>query len=374
MQFEETLDALYETVFEPGAWRRAASKCAALVDGTTFFLQVARPAEGVVDVVSGHGLEGLGIPAYEAHYHKIDIWRQGLLASARNRVHLYPEIVEQSRYEGSEVFADWVKPGAGYDIFWGLGACLRMGAGEVGFLAAHRSRRRGEMTERDRALFQRLVPHVRRVLRMRRVVGDLTSHMRGLEALCDRATCAMTLVDRCARLVYANRQASDLLCKEDGLRMRADGTIEAKTPAETAALHAALFTASTLRAPAHGASTATLAVTRADGAQPLIASVCPVPGEMQPVGRSYAILVIEEPVATAMPAAEKIRLAFGLTASEARLAQRIGSGETLRDAAAAENVTYETARTRLKAIFHKTRTTRQAQLALLLANIAEARP
>jgi DNA-binding CsgD family transcriptional regulator len=65
-----------------------------------------------------------------------------------------------------------------------------------------------------------------------------------------------------------------------------------------------------------------------------------------------------------VPAVDRIRLAFALTASEARLA----SGEPLRAAAEAEGITWETARTRLKAILHKTGTTRQAQLPLLLAH------
>jgi DNA-binding CsgD family transcriptional regulator len=61
---------------------------------------------------------------------------------------------------------------------------------------------------------------------------------------------------------------------------------------------------------------------------------------------------------------------FGLTLAEARLAERIGSGQLLRDAADAEGVTFETARSRLKSIFAKTDTNRQAELALVVARLA----
>ena len=55
---------------------------------------------------------------------------------------------------------------------------------------------------------------------------------------------------------------------------------------------------------------------------------------------------------------------FGLTQAEARLALHLVAGETLRSAAVKLSITYETARSRLKSIFDKTRTHRQAELVI----------
>ena len=65
MGYEKAVDALYETVFQPERWRDTAAECATLVYGTTFFLQVADPLTRHVEVVAGHGLESLGLAAYE---------------------------------------------------------------------------------------------------------------------------------------------------------------------------------------------------------------------------------------------------------------------------------------------------------------------
>jgi DNA-binding CsgD family transcriptional regulator len=62
-----------------------------------------------------------------------------------------------------------------------------------------------------------------------------------------------------------------------------------------------------------------------------------------------------------------IRTLFGLTAAETRLALRLLTGESLRSAAAALGITYESARSQLKAIFQKTGTHRQGELIALLA-------
>lgn len=71
-----------------------------------------------------------------------------------------------------------------------------------------------------------------------------------------------------------------------------------------------------------------------------------------------------------MPAAEKL---FGLTPSERLLCERLLDGDSLSEAADGLIIERETARTRLKSIFDKTSTSRQAELILLLTRIARYR-
>jgi DNA-binding CsgD family transcriptional regulator len=60
---------------------------------------------------------------------------------------------------------------------------------------------------------------------------------------------------------------------------------------------------------------------------------------------------------------------FQLSPSEARLALHIGSSRSVREAAEREGIAFETARTRLKAIYAKTGAKRQSQLALLVLQL-----
>jgi DNA-binding CsgD family transcriptional regulator len=66
---------------------------------------------------------------------------------------------------------------------------------------------------------------------------------------------------------------------------------------------------------------------------------------------------------------DTLRSRYRLTPAEVKLAVRLGRGEVLRNAAEAEGITIETARTRLKVIFQKTSTSRQLELALLLQGL-----
>ena len=60
---------------------------------------------------------------------------------------------------------------------------------------------------------------------------------------------------------------------------------------------------------------------------------------------------------------------FGLSSAEARLALRLVEGDALQSAAVKLNISYETARSRLKNIFHKTRTHRQAELVVVIVSV-----
>ena len=68
-----------------------------------------------------------------------------------------------------------------------------------------------------------------------------------------------------------------------------------------------------------------------------------------------------------MPTQLFLRNTYGLTSAEAHLARRLLVGQSLRKAARALEITYETARSRLKSIFRKTGTHRQGELVALLA-------
>ncbi|MBN8996901.1 MAG: hypothetical protein J0H94_16890 [Rhizobiales bacterium] len=136
-----------------------------------------------------------------------------------------------------------------------------------------------------------------------------------------------------------------------------------------AALKAAILRAAA-GAPTLERATPPIRLPRTDGRPPLVAQVVPITGKGQDLLLlARAVLIVVDPLTARSEVTRTLQTAFGLTPAEARLASRIGAGETLRDAAGAEAISLETARSRLKVVFGKTRTHRQAELALLLAGL-----
>jgi DNA-binding CsgD family transcriptional regulator len=112
-------------------------------------------------------------------------------------------------------------------------------------------------------------------------------------------------------------------------------------------------------------------IARREG-RPTMIEAFPAAGPMRDVFRGIAALVVITDLnARARPAGTLIREAFGLTKAEGRLASILASGEDLRKAADILGVAYETARAQLKAIFGKTQVSRQAELAAVLARLAQ---
>jgi len=106
-------------------------------------------------------------------------------------------------------------------------------------------------------------------------------------------------------------------------------------------------------------------------ALPLFVRVVPISGAAHDVfNLARAVVIVTDPERGGSRTFHILIETFGLSAAEARLARRIGRGETLRDIASAERMSVETMRTRLKSVFGKTGTHRQAELALLVASMS----
>jgi DNA-binding CsgD family transcriptional regulator len=113
---------------------------------------------------------------------------------------------------------------------------------------------------------------------------------------------------------------------------------------------------------------------RRNGLRPLVAEVVPVVGLAHDVLHLVAAIVTltDLEAAGSSPSEALLEQAFGLTPAEARLASQIAAGKTLAEIATEEGSARETLRSRLKSVFHKTGTGRQAELTLLLSKIARA--
>jgi DNA-binding CsgD family transcriptional regulator len=101
--------------------------------------------------------------------------------------------------------------------------------------------------------------------------------------------------------------------------------------------------------------------------RPLIAHVAPIVKSADEVfQRAKAMVMFVDPDQIKQTPALLLQQAFGLTPAEARIALSIAKGNELRRAADASGIAFETGRVHLKAIFAKTQTHRQVELALLI--------
>ena len=188
---------------------------------------------------------------------------------------------------------------------------------------------------------------------------DLTSKLSALE----RVSAAAIVVDATGRATQMNAPAQDLFGADFNL---VQGRPAARDPASNRRLQQ--LVSFVLHSERGSAQAFEPIVVDRDEAPWLLVEAMPVtafgsdwfsPGRL--------ILLLTDLRSPLRPEATQFCAAFGLTGAEARLAAKLASGVGIDAAASSLGVSRETARSQLKAVFAKTNTRRQAELAGLLA-------
>lgn len=185
--------------------------------------------------------------------------------------------------------------------------------------------------------------------------GDLAG------AALDTFAAAVLVLDRKARLVYANQSAMTLLGEKNGLTLDRGGICRARDSDETARLHDLVETSC---ASLQG-DTKFMSLRRADNVRDLSLAFTSTSREGQD-NPGHVIAVVVDPETMPLPPPATLVDLLNLTQAEARIAHTIASGESLESAAQSGDITVSSARTYLKRIYSKTGVNRQADLARLV--------
>ena len=238
-------------------------------------------------------------------------------------------------------------------------------------VALHRARRVGRYEPIDIEQFEQLRQHLARALTIAVRLGTLGTLERCTTELLDRNPAAIVLLDEARKVVYVNRSGSELDAQGDGIRINGTGVRALHAP-DNARLQAAIDRAMPRQDGA--ASAGVMRVGRPSGGRGYGVFVTPLTRDYPALSaiRPAVCVMIIDPDRQRPPLTSRLRVLFGLTEAEARLADLLAAGEDLRAAASKIGITYGTARVRLAEIFQKTNTHRQPELVSLLLAVAAA--
>ncbi|MGC4394540.1 helix-turn-helix transcriptional regulator [Hydrogenophaga sp. T2] len=216
---------------------------------------------------------------------------------------------------------------------------------------------------REVRLFERLSAHFVRALRIRERLGAAALRRDQLAGALDSLQGGVLIVTPDGTLVHGNRAALQVLARGDALGYRQGRVVPAHPAAR--AVFAALLQGQAPRPGAPTLSPDTLVLPRTGGGLPLRvqAAGLALPLSSDHAARPCVLLALSGTDHDPPPSrADWLRHAHGLTPAEARLAEALLDGLSLRDAADRLGLTYGSARTRLKGVFVKTGVHRQAEL------------
>ena len=221
-----------------------------------------------------------------------------------------------------------------------------------------------------------LVSHLTRAVDCTLLTSRLKAGQRQLEDVLANAAGAVVLLDCHGKILQATTAAEALLGECDGLVAKKGGS-----PALGAQMHDDFLrlTTSIKRALAVAQGEprrleGTLQIKRPSGRRALLVQVIPLPVEaFTPWGTldggARVMLRIVDPHASIDTQAERLRLLFGLTAAETRVAALLGSGLGLIQSARALGVSLNTVKTHTSRVFDKTGVRSSAALVRLVASL-----
>lgn len=368
-RISQVIDRIYAAALDASVWPEVTESLRSSYDCRAVGLYAADMSSGRVSILGMRGIDPGEIRSYVDHHLLDNPWtavpalqRAGVIRTDRTLDEHYGQ---PGYYRATPLFNEWMKP---QDFIYTLGTNLCAEGDALIKFFMYRPERAGTFSGSDIAEFSRLSGHLSRSLAVARRLDLKDIQLEGAMHLVDGLRLGVIFLDGRGRISHANRYARRLLEEGTGLTTR-DGIVCAARAADTRRLAGILATALEVY---HGTATdvpGMIDVARPEGRRPLRVIAVPLPRRSEGpwfTCRLAVALIVSDPEAEPAIPCEWLRQRYGLTAREAQLAQSLGQGATLREAAERNGVTYETARWHLKNIFQKTGTVRQSELVRLL--------
>jgi DNA-binding CsgD family transcriptional regulator len=285
--------------------------------------------------------------------------RPKLLAKPANSFTVEDEITTPDERRVLPYYQEIARPG---NREWWAAVCVAV-KNRSWSVPLYRDSRRGPFYPSEADYFLRVAPHLSRVISVAEKVWDISVGP-SLAAL-DRLNCAAALLDCRGYVTRFNEHAETHF--DSGLMIR-HGRIHAADRTSDARLQG--LTRAAVSSPPGGSVRAEPVVIARNGSPWLLAEAIPMTSFAHDLfNGGDTLLYFTDLVAKLAPCEGLLSRTFHLTPAEARLASILADGEGIDGASARLAIGRETARTHLRAIFAKTGTRRQAELAALLSRL-----
>ncbi|MEH6586479.1 MAG: helix-turn-helix transcriptional regulator [Halioglobus sp.] len=274
------------------------------------------------------------------------------------------ELLPDKELMESDYYRHYLEP---VGLFRILGVDTAEPGGMLARLRFSRRREEARFSADERALLERITPHLRRAIQIYATINRTTSERDVYAGAVSQLAVASIILDEQARVLSANPVAQVLLDQGVGLCLKGQQLhIEGRDINKE--LQQAI--GSIIRAQHQGEPTVVkaLRVPRSAGRSDLGLVVRPVPVSAWSEGQSSpsAVVFISDPDLHESASRQTLADLFQLTPAEANLAILMARGLSLAEVSEAQSISQHTARAQLKSIFAKTNVSRQAELVRLV--------
>jgi DNA-binding CsgD family transcriptional regulator/PAS domain-containing protein len=259
------------------------------------------------------------------------------------------------------------------DVLYGAGALLLRRSGLHGVIVLNRSERAGPFTGRRFDVLRVLAPHLNRVLQIMVEMNAIARERERFVSALDSLSVGVIFTDSRGKPLHLNRAAEGMIAANDGLSLGSGRVVAAEANEDR--------TLTELIADATGDGGygvyrrgGNCRITRPGAARlPWLLMVAPcseIPAHALAPLSPACMIFIHDRVARSSTTVEYLRQVFGLTGQESKISMLAAEGHGIARVADEMGLSSLTVRNHLQRVFAKTGTSRQAELARLIAGLS----
>lgn len=361
---------IYAAVLDRELWPSVVRDMAETFHSKSALLRLMDRQCEQVSLTLAHGYDERFFVPYREHFIHLDPFNAYLMDKPVGTMCCTPQIMPMSAFTKTEYYADYARP---QDIYYAGGGFVLHDDTATAVLGFQRNQAMGAFDPEALGQMALLGVHLQRAFLLSRQLGQVDRQARAFEQLLEQRPFGVVLIDEIGRAVYLNPRAETLIrlhpeiqVVEGRLRLR-----DHKAGAQLERLVQEVIATSLGRGLSAGGALRLAGDSAA--AKSIVLVVTPLRSNAQTGALSgprwCAAVFLGLPQERRAMDGQVLHSLYGLTPAEARLAVELANGRDLDAVSEALFITKHTARTQLKAIFHKTGCRRQAELVKLLLSL-----
>lgn len=356
------IGTIYDAAEQPALWhdviRRLVRKTGASNGIFYDHDNVTRQAS----ILGAAGFDPHYLRQYEQYYAALDPWHRRGETRPVGEIAQTASMLSDAELRRTEFYQDHLRP---QGLFYAMGGPVERSRSRMAVFGIQGSYEKGVFAPEAESLVRTLVPHLRRAYRMQETLDTVRREGMEFEAALNLLPQPALVVDRDARLFFANAAGAQMLRDRDVLKV-VSGRLCAVHRTDAAAFAGALSPV-----PRASDGNASLALRRAGDMRPVIVRIMPLRRRNRAEWSGRIAVLVEIP--TAVLGLDALSEVFRLSPAETRLWAGLAAGRRLPDIADECGVTVNTLRVQLRMLFAKTGMHRQADLIRLALERAPTR-
>lgn len=366
-RLSDLIGDIYDAMLDPSLWEPNMTRLGEAFNASKTNLIMQHSGQPETGLVRTTGWDPELQAEYEPRREREDFWYIAGLSTSEGSIVTGSELVEHSWMRKTPIYNEICRP---LEVEYLIAAIIEQNPSRHTFISFLRHHRSDDFDTEERRALALLAPHFKRAHTVHERLATLSLHRNSLSEAADHAPFGVMLLSLQGRVFFANRFAENLLRDDDGISMKSYRLHFHRH--DDAAAFEKLMAA--LRAgrrgdALHDCSGGRLSIHRPSGDAAYQLVLCPTgnePNNLIPESDAAAVVFLHDPTAKPRISPDSLKATYALTNAEARLCQRLASGQTLAEAADEAGTTVATARTHLKRVFQKCGVGSQSALIQLL--------